>query len=568
MSDTVKKKISIGVEDFKEIIDKDGYFVDKTLMIKKLIESQAKVTLFTRPRRFGKTLNQFMIRRFFEDERTRSGERIDNGHLFDGLKIAECREEILKHQQQYPVIFLTLKSAKQPTYALAYMELKKRISEEYKRHRYVLQGEILTADEKARFEAISAIMDDDSLYTDALGFLSMCLAKYHGTNTIILIDEYDVPLENAYFRGFYDEMIDFIRSLFESALKTNPYLERSVITGCLRISKESIFTGLNNLETDSVLHTRFGDSFGFTQEEVEGLLAYYDLSEQLEEVKKWYDGYLFNDFEIYNPWSILKYVNDRKDHVTEFALPYWSNTSSNSIVREMVGEADEMAKADLETLMAGGTIEKQVHEDITYGDIHQTQDNLWNFLFFTGYLKKVGERTVANNLWLEMKIPNIEVATIYENSISYWFEQRMKETDRSPLKHALEMGECEAAEDFINRQLADTISYYDYAENFYHGFMAGLLVNIGGYLVRSNRESGNGRPDIVMQTVQIRKGRVILLELKIASSIAEMEAACDRGLAQIEEQHYAEPFIAEGYPEVKKYALSFCKKECMVKKAE
>ena len=568
MSEAVKKKISIGVEDFKELIDKDGYFVDKTLMIKKLIETQAKVTLFTRPRRFGKTLNQFMIRRFFEDEITEEGEEVDNGYLFDGLKIAECGEEILKHQQQYPVIFLTLKSAKQPTYALAYMELKKRISEEYKRHRYILQREILTADEKARFEAISAIMDDDSLYTDALGFLSMCLAKYHEKNTIILIDEYDVPLENAYFRGFYDEMIDFIRSLFESALKTNPYLEKSVITGCLRISKESIFTGLNNLETDSVLHTRFGDSFGFTQEEVEGLLAYYGLSEQLEEVKKWYDGYLFNDFEIYNPWSILKYVNDRKDHVTEFALPYWSNTSSNSIVREMVGEADEMAKADLETLMAGGTIEKQVHEDITYGDIHQTQDNLWNFLFFTGYLKKVGERTVGNNLWLEMKIPNIEVATIYENSISYWFEQRMKETDRSPLKHALETGECEAVEDFINRQLADTISYYDYAENFYHGFMAGLLTNVGPYCVLSNRESGNGRPDIVMQTVQIRKGRVILLELKIAGSIAEMEAACDRGLAQIEAQRYAEPFTNEGYPEVKKYALSFYKKECMVKKAE
>ena len=308
--------------------------------------------------------------------------------------------------------------------------------------------------------------------------------------------------------------------------------------------------------------------YGFTQEEVEELLAYYGLSEQLEEVKKWYDGYLFNDFEIYNPWSILKYVNDRKDHVTEFALPYWSNTSSNSIVREMVGEADEMAKADLETLMAGGTIEKQVHEDITYGDIHQTQDNLWNFLFFTGYLKKVGERTVDNNLWLEMKIPNIEVATIYENSISYWFEQRMKETDRSPLKHALETGECEAVEDFINRQLADTISYYDYAENFYHGFMAGLLTNVGPYCVLSNRESGNGRPDIVMQTVQIRKGRVILLELKIAGSIAEMEAACDRGLAQIEAQRYAEPFTNEGYPEVKKYALSFYKKECMVKKAE
>ena len=561
------KKISIGVEDFKEIIDKDGYFVDKTLMIKKLIESNAMVTLFTRPRRFGKTLNQFMIRRFFEDERSEKGEKVDNAYLFEGLKIAECGEEILKHQQQYPVIFLTLKSAKQPTYALAYMELKKRISEEYKRHRYILQGEILTADEKARFEAISAIMDDDSLYTDALGFLSMCLAKYHEKNTIILIDEYDVPLENAYFRGFYDEMIDFIRSLFESALKTNPYLEKSVITGCLRISKESIFTGLNNLETDSVLHTRYGDSFGFTQEEVEELLAYYGLSEQLEEVKKWYDGYLFNDFEIYNPWSILKYVNDRKDHVTEFALPYWSNTSSNSIVREMVGEADEMAKADLETLMAGGTIEKQVHEDITYGDIHQTQDNLWNFLFFTGYLKKVGERTVGNNLWLEMKIPNIEIATIYENSISYWFEQRMKETDRSPLVRALETGDCEAAEDFINRQLADTISYYDYAETFYHGFMAGLLVNIGGYRVKSNRESGNGRPDIVMTESKFR-GRAMILELKISDTIQGMEKKCEEALTQMKEQKYESSLEDDGYQPILKYAICFFKKGCMVKKAE
>ena len=569
MSDTVKKKISIGVEDFKEIIDKDGYFVDKTLMIKKLIESQAKVTLFTRPRRFGKTLNQFMIRRFFEDERTRSGERIDNGHLFDGLKIAECGEEILSHRQQYPVIFLSLKSAKQPNFQEAYKKLCGEIAGEFRRHQYLLEGNSLADDQKNIFQKIMTEQADYGEYNDALKFLSECLWQYHGKSAFILIDEYDVPLENAYFRGFYDKMIDFIRSLFESALKTNPYLEKSVITGCLRISKESIFTGLNNLETDSVLHTRFGDSFGFTQEEVEGLLAYYDLSEQLEEVKKWYDGYLFNDFEIYNPWSILKYVNDRKDHVTEFALPYWSNTSSNSIVREMVGEADEMAKADLETLMAGGTIEKQVHEDITYGDIHQSQDNLWNFLFFTGYLKKMGEWTDAEgDIHLKMAIPNMEIKKIYRESITDWFEQRMKETDRSPLKHALETGDCEAAEDFINHQLADTISYYDYAENFYHGFMAGLLVNIGGYRVKSNRESGNGRPDIVMQTVQVRKGRVLILELKIADSIAEMDVACDRGLEQIEERRYAEPFITEGYPEVKKYALSFCKKECMVKKAE
>ena len=562
-----RKKIAIGVEDFKEIIDKDGYFVDKTLMIKKLIESNAMVTLFTRPRRFGKTLNQFMIRRFFEDEITEEGEEVDNGYLFDGLKIAECGEEILSHQQQYPVIFLTLKSAKQPDFEMAYGALADEIYNEFVRHRYVLQSDALLPIEKERYENLINRRAGKEELAKAFAFLSMCLFKYHKKKAIILIDEYDVPLENAYFRGFYDEMIDFIRSLFESALKTNPYLEKSVITGCLRISKESIFTGLNNLETDSVLHTRFGDAFGFTQEEVEGLLAYYDLSEQLEEVKKWYDGYLFNDFEIYNPWSILKYVNDRKDHVTEFALPYWSNTSSNSIVREMVGEADGMAKADLETLMAGGTIEKQVHEDITYGDIHQTQDNLWNFLFFTGYLKKVGERTVGNNLWLEMKIPNIEVATIYENSISYWFEQRMKETDRSPLVRALETGDCEAAENFISEQLFHTISYYDYAENFYHGFMAGLLVNIGGYLVRSNRESGNGRPDIVMTESKFR-GRAMILELKISDTIQGMEKKCEEALTQMEEQKYESSLEEDCFQPILKYAICFFKKRCMVKKAE
>ena len=447
------------------------------------------------------------------------------------------------------------------------MELKKRLSAEYKRHKYVLMGDTLTTDEKERFEAVSRVADDDSLYTDALGFLSECLARYHGHNTFILIDEYDVPLENAYLHGFYDNMIGFIRSLFESALKTNPYLEKGIITGCLRISKESIFTGLNNLETDSVLHTRYADSFGFTEDEVKAMLAYYDLAAELPEVKRWYDGYLFNETEIYNPWSILKYVNDRKDKVTKFALPYWSNTSSNSIVREMVGEADEMAKADLETLINDGTIEKPVHEDITYGDIHQSQDNLWNFLFFTGYLKKVGEQKDGNNLKLEMKIPNIEIATIYENSISYWFEQRIKQTDRSPLLHALETGDCEAAEHFINEQLFQTISYYDYAENFYHGFMAGLLLNIGGYLVRSNRESGNGRPDIVMTESKFR-GRAMILELKISDTMQGMEKKCEEALTQMKEQKYESSLEDDGYQPILKYAICFFKKGCMVKKAE
>ena len=564
-----RKKISIGVEDFKELIDKDGYFVDKTLMIEKLIESNAMVTLFTRPRRFGKTLNQFMIRRFLEDERTRSGERIDNGHLFDGLKIAECGEEILSHQQQYPVIFLSLKSAKQPNFEEAYKKLCGEIAGEFRRHQYLLEGNSLADDRKNIFQKIMTKQSDYGEYNDALKFLSECLWQYHGKNTIILIDEYDVPLENAYFEGFYDKMIKFIRSLFESALKTNPYLEKSVITGCLRISKESIFTGLNNLKVDSVLRTEYGDSFGFTEIEVEEMLAYYNLQEELPEVKRWYDGYLFNDIEIYNPWSIINYVYDRDHKITQFALPYWSNTSSNSIIREMVGEADQEAKADLETLINGGTIEKPVHEDITYGDIHQSQDNLWNFLFFTGYLKKMSERKdeSGESLYLSMAIPNTEIKTIYKNSISYWFEQRMKETDRSPLVRALETGDCEAAEDFINRQLADTISYYDYAENFYHGFMAGLLVNIGGYSVKSNRESGNGRPDIVITELKFR-GRAMILELKVSETISGMEKKCEEGLDQIEKGNYAQPLLDDGHQPILKYVICFFKKGSMVRKAK
>ena len=568
MSDTVKKKISIGVEDFKEIINKDGYFVDKTLMIKKLIESNAKVTLFTRPRRFGKTLNQFMIRRFFEDEITEKGEKVDNGYLFDGLKVTECGEEIMKHSQQYPVIFLTLKSAKQPTYEMAYARLVDEICKEFERHSYVLQGEMSPRNREI-FERISLGKGSDDEYATAFAFLSECLFKYHGKKTIILIDEYDVPLENAYFEGFYDKMIKFIRSLFESALKTNPYLEKSVITGCLRISKESIFTGLNNLAIESILSLNYPGAFGFTEPEVKEMMAYFDRTENYPELKRWYDGYCFGETEIYNPWSILNYLYMGKNNPKYLPRPYWSNTSSNSIIREMVGEADELAKADLETLINGGTIEKPVHEDITYGDIHQSQDNLWNFLFFTGYLKKVGERKdeTGENLYLSMAIPNTEIKTIYNNSISYWFDQRMKETDRTPLKLALETGDCEAAEEFINRQLADTISYYDYAENFYHGFMAGLLVNIGGYRVKSNRESGNGRPDIVMTELKFR-GRAMILELKISDTIKGMEKKCEEALTQIEEQKYAVPLEEDGYQPILKYAICFFKKGCMVRKAE
>ena len=568
MDSTEKRKaIAIGMEDFKEIISKNGYFVDKTLLIKKLIENKTKVTLFTRPRRFGKTLNQSMIRRFFEDERTEQGEQIDNGHLFDGLAISRCGEEILKHQQQYPVIFLSLKSAKQPDFEMAYKSLLDEISKEFKRHKYVLNNEVLSKAEKNDFELICDKKAEPIAYAKALGFLSECLAKCHGKNTIILIDEFDVPLENAYFRGFYNEMIDFIRSLFESALKTNLYLERGVITGCLRISKESIFAGLNNLEVQSILGTNYPECFGFTEPEVKEMTEYFGFADKYPELKEWYDGYCFGeDTEIYNPWSILSYLRTAEGSRKALPRPYWSNTSSNDIIREMVQDADAKTRKELEILMNGGTIEKPVHEEITYGDIHASMDNLWNFLFFTGYLKKINERQEGTRIMLRLAIPNLEIASVYENSIFQWFNEKTSHLNTSALIEALEQGDCRAAENFISGQLMQTISYYDYAENYYHGFLAGLLTNAGRYLVESNRESGTGRPDLVLYTANVRGGRVILLELKVAENIAAMEKACSAGLAQIETQRYAEPFQQEGYPDILKYALSFCKKDCMVRK--
>ena len=565
-TETRKKGIAIGVEDFKRIIENGAYFVDKTLLIRDLIQSEAQTTLFTRPRRFGKTLNQIMLKCFFEDERTDSGEKIDNGHLFDGLEVSKCGQEIMQHQQQYPVIFISLKSAKQPDFEMAYNCLADEIYKEFGRHRYVLNSDALEPEEREQFQNLVRRKASKEELAKSFAILSMGLYKYHGKKTIILIDEYDVPLENAYTRGFYDQMVDFIRSFFESALKTNMYLEKAVITGCLRISKESIFTGLNNLEIHSITSPLYGSYFGFTEPEVQEMLAYYGFSSKYPEIKKWYDGYLFGDTEIYNPWSILNYVRMAQGDINYLPRAYWSNTSSNSIVHELVKDADDETREELEILMNGGGIEKPVREEITYADIHTSKNNLWNFLFLTGYLKKSGENMDEDgNRIMKMSIPNTEIKTIYRDSISHWFDEKLKKVDCGVLTRALENEDCEVAEDFISQQLMDTISYYDYAENYYHAFLVGLLIGGGGYRIASNRESGNGRPDIVMYTQNIRKGRVIILEVKTATSVADLEPACDKGLAQIEEQHYAEPYETEGYPNIKKYAIAFYKKECMVK---
>ena len=559
-----RKIISIGMEDFKEITNKNGYFVDKTRMLQQLLDSNSKVTLFTRPRRFGKTLNLSMIRRFFEDERLADGTPVDNRKLFDGLAISRCGEKYLQHQQQYPVISLSLKSAKQPDYEMAYKSLVDEIIKEYQRHLYVLNGEMLPRDREI-FERILNEEAEDVQYAKALDFLSGCLENYHGKKCVILIDEYDVPLENAWFCGFYDEMTGFIRSLFESALKTNASLEFAVITGCLRISRESIFTGLNNLEVNTVLGPEYGDSFGFTEKEVETMLSYYDLEEKLEEIRIWYDGYLFGDKEIYNPWSILNYVKKADYDPATFPRAYWANTSSNSIVKELIEEGSEEIRCEVEHLIAGGFLEKPVHEEITYGDIHASEDNLWNFLYFTGYLTSCGQRFDDETTFIRLKIPNIEVKTVYKNTVLNWFDNKVKHTDLKPLVRAIEESDCDAMAEIISGQLMDTISFFDYGESYYHGFLAGLLKAAGGYRILSNRESGEGRTDLIMKESRFR-GRAVIFEIKTAKEFSEMEEKCREALQQIEDRKYEEELRREGCREILKYGICFLKKGCIVMK--
>jgi hypothetical protein len=417
-------------------------------------------------------------------------------------------EKYLSHMGQYPVINLSLKSGKQPTFEMAYAMLRREIASEYKRHEFILKDERL-ASIKERYQMIMLEKADRADYNDALKFLSECLNLYYGRKAIILIDEYDVPLENSYFRGFYSQMIDFIRSLFESALKTNSHLEFAVITGCLRISRESIFTGLNNLGIISILSSNYAEFYGFREREVEKLLMDYGLGDRMDEARDWYDGYRFCDVDVYNPWSMINYVNGIVNDKIPYPRPYWANTSSNSIVKELIETADTDAKAEIELLIAGGTIEKPVHEEITYGDIHQTQDNLWNFLFFTGYLKAVGIRFEGVQIYVTLALPNKEILYIYENSIKFWFQQQNKSMDFSNLYRAILNQDCRAVEECIKEQLRRSISYHDTVELFYHGFMVGILSGLKDYRVKSNREGGNGRTDmaILSNTVSVSAGK-------------------------------------------------------------
>lgn len=553
-----RKPLPIGIEDFKEVIDSGYYFVDKTLMIKDLIMSRAKVGLFTRPRRFGKTLNMSMIQYFFEktDE--------SNVYLFDDLKISEY-PECMKYQGQYPVISVSLKSMKQGTFEEAFDVFKDIVRAEILRHKNVLLNS--PAIEQTDLEKLTRFVElkaDKSDYNTSIGFLSTLLASAYGKKVVILIDEYDVPLENAFHQGFYNDMVNLIRSVFESALKTNNSLDRAFLTGCLRVSRESIFTGLNNLDIFTIISPMFTDSFGFTPDEITDILKYYNLENKADEIKEWYDGYLFGDTQIYNPWSTINHIKNLTVNPNYPCKPYWSNTSSNEIVKRLIEESNERTKNTIEELINGTPVKAQIFEDVTYGTIDINSEYIWSFLLFTGYLKVISYETIGDETYYEMVIPNTEIKSIYKNTIRAWFTKKLNADSRKDILEAILNADAEKLEDLLCTWMSNTISCFDEHENYYHGFVAGLVSGFNGYMVVSNRESGNGRFDLVVKQ-RSKWHYAAILEFKIVDKYNKMLKACDEALKQIEDKDYEASLRDEQYENIAKLGICFCQKRCRVK---
>lgn len=553
-----KKRIPIGYEDFKQLIDSGFYYVDKSMLIYELLHSGGQNNLITRPRRFGKTLNFSMLKYFFDINEK------DNAYLFDGLKISEHYEELAMYRNTHPVITLSLKCAKQGDYREALRGLKYEIQRQFINNKFILDSDKLADEYKDEYKKILS-MDEDAVWSNSIQLLSICLKQYYGTKTIILIDEYDVPLEDAYFSGYYDEMVRFIRSLFESALKTNSALEFSVITGCLRISKESIFTGLNNLAVNSILSNKYSESFGFVQYEVDELMKYYNIEEKSQLMKKWYDGYLFGKSEVYNPWSVLNQVKEWSEDKDISAIPWWTNTSSNNIIRTLVSQADNETKDIIENLIHGGSVETVLKETVTYGDLTENNENIWSFLFFTGYLKikeivKTGE-VIGEPTIYSLVIPNLEIKSCYTDIIIQYFEIYKKAINKDNLYKALLGRNAQDFAEQITDLLRKTISYYDSTESFYHGLISGLLSGNVYYKVESNRETGDGRSDLVLYQQDVAQNAVIL-EFKVCGKNETADEAAKRALKQINDRDYASKAREDGYKNIIKYGVAFKGKMC------
>lgn len=559
-----KRKLPMGIEDF-ERIQRDGfYYVDKTRMIKDLLENMALVNLFTRPRRFGKTLNMSMLKHFFEI----GG---DNA-LFDGLEISGEKELCDKYMGHFPVISISLKNAASDSFSSAKEMLCSIIGQEALRFPFLSESDCLSETERRQYNAMIHVDDDgvftmkDSLLKNSLLLLSCFLQRHYGQKTILLIDEYDVPLDYAYKSGYYDDMVKLVRTLFGAVFKTNDSLEFAVLTGCLRISKESIFTGLNNFKVYTIKDVRYKEYFGFTDIEVRQILEYYGFSSQYDAVREWYDGYLFGNLGIYCPWDVINYCGDLRDGSVNEPQNYWVNTSSNDIIKKFLNKANTTARNEIEQLINGNSIRKIIRQELTYRDLDSEPDNLWSILFTTGYLTQCG--TQVGDL-TELVIPNREIKWIFVRQIREWFNQEtVKNMEKlESFCRAFQENDTAAIEDGFNAYLKKTISIRDtntrkeMKENFYHGILLGLFGNMDGWDVQSNAESGDGYSDISIEIED--KGIGIVIELKYAEKAA-FDTGCREALKQIKDRNYEEKLIDDGMTTIRKYGIACYKRHCKV----
>ena len=549
-------KLPVGIENFEDIRRSGFYYIDKTMLIEQTLNNWSKVTLFTRPRRFGKTLGMSMLRSFFEIGTDKS--------LFDGLYISQNKSLCDEYMGKYPVIFLTLKGVEGLTFAKAKSMLSEIIKDEADRHYILNLSEALTSVDREAFMKI--LTGNEENIENSLKTLSRLLYKHYGQKVVILIDEYDVPLDKAYQNGYYHEMVSLIRGLFGQALKTNDYLQFAILTGCLRISKESIFTGLNNFKVLSIMDARFDEQFGFTDSEVEELLAAYNLDSHFTEIKEWYDGYHFGNADVYCPWDVINYVDLLRFEPTAKPQDFWSNSSGNALVRSFIDKADVQTKDEIERLIAGEYIEKEISQELTYDEIDKSIANLWSVLFTTGYLTKQG---VTDDGKVRLSIPNREIKNLFIKKIREWFSDTTANDGKTleQFCNAFVEKDTEKIEELFGDYLWNTISIRDTAvakdkkENFYHGILLGLLGYKASWLIKSNTESGTGYSDILVEVPNNRTG--IVIELKYAEN-GDMDAACDEALKQIEEKSYVDKLKQDGMRNFIKYGIACFKKDCKV----
>ena len=549
-------KLPVGIENFEDIRRSGFYYIDKTMLIEQTLNNWSKVTLFTRPRRFGKTLGMSMLRSFFEIGTDKS--------LFDGLYISQNKSLCAEHMGKYPVIFLTLKGVEGLTFAKAKSMLSEIIKDEADRHYILNSSETLTSVDRESFMKI--LTGNEENIENSLKTLSRLLYKHYGQKVVILIDEYDVPLDKAYQNGYYHEMVSLIRGLFGQALKTNDYLQFAILTGCLRISKESIFTGLNNFKVLSIMDARFDEQFGFTDSEVEELLAAYNLDSHFTEIKEWYDGYHFGNADVYCPWDVINYVDLLRFEPTAKPQDFWSNSSGNALVRSFIDKADVQTKDEIERLIAGEYIEKEISQELTYDEIDKSIANLWSVLFTTGYLTKQG---VTDDGRVRLSIPNREIKNLFIKKIREWFSDTTANDGKTleQFCNAFVDKDTEKIEQLFGDYLWNTISIRDTAvakdkkENFYHGILLGLLGYKASWLIKSNTESGTGYSDILVEVPNNRTG--IVIELKYAEN-GDMDAACDEALNQIEKKSYVDKLKQDGMRNFIKYGIACFKKDCKV----